>query len=327
MTQSALALLGGEPVCDQFWPEHSSIGEEEKRAVNEVLDTGVLSAFRGVAGPDFLGGPAVRKLETAWADQFEMKHAVSFNSLTSGLIAAIGALGIGPGDEVIVPPYTMQATATCVLMYGGVPVFADIHPGTCCIDPVSIQARITPRTKAIIAVHLFGHPADMPAIMSIARKHDLKVIEDIAQAPGGRLDNQWLGQFGDIGGFSLNYHKTIQCGEGGVMVTNDDELAQRLQLIRNHGEAVAADLQITNLVNTFGGNMRMTEMEAAVAREQLKKLEILTVPRERLATYLDRRLQSLRGIRPLRETSASDRHVYYFYAMHYDAAEVGIPRE
>jgi perosamine synthetase len=327
MTLSALAIFGGEPVCGEPWPEINTIGPEEKRAVNEVLDSGVLSAFRGTAGPDFLGGPAVRKLEAAWAEQFEAKHAISFNSLTSGLIAAIGALRIGPGDEVIVPPYTMQATATCVLMYGAVPVFGDIHPKTCCIDPASIEARITPRTKAIIAVHLFGHPANMPAIMDIADRHNLMVIEDIAQAPGGRLDGKWLGQFGDIGGFSLNYHKTIHSGEGGVMVTDNDDLALRMQLIRNHGEAVAADMGVTDFVNTFGGNLRMTEMEAAVAREQLKKLETLTKPREDLARHLDRRLTELRGIRPWQATSTNDRHVYYFYAMHYDAAEVGIPRE
>ena len=327
MTASELALFGGPKVVTSPWPEGNAIGEEEKQAVMKVMDSGVLSAFRGAAGPDFLGGPAVRELETAWAGKFGVKHAVSFNSLTSGLIASIGALRIGPGDEVIVPPYTMQASATCVLMYGAVPVFADIHPETCCIDPASIEARITPRTKAIVAVHLLGHPADMVAIMDIARRHNLKVIEDIAQAPGGQLDGRWLGQYGDIGGFSLNYHKTIHSGEGGVLVTDNDDLALRMQLIRNHGEAVAEDMGVEDFVNTFGGNLRMTEMEAAVATEQLKKLEVLTEPRIRLAKHLDSQVEKLRGIRPWRQTSAADRHVYYFYAMHYDAAEAGIPRE
>lgn len=327
MTVSELALFGGPKVVTAPWPESNTIGADEKQAVMEVLDSGVLSAFRGTAGPDFLGGPAVRELESAWAAKFGVRYAVCFNSLTSGLIASIGALRIGPGDEVIVPPFTMQASATCVLMYGAVPVFADIHPETCCIDPASIESKITPRTKAIVAVHLMGHPADMIAIMEIARHHKLKVIEDIAQAPGGQLGGQWLGQFGDIGGFSLNYHKTIHSGEGGVMVTDDEDLALRLQLIRNHGEAVAEEMGVKDFVNTFGGNLRMTEMEAAVAKEQLKKLEDLTVPRIRLAEYLDKKIENLSGIRPWRKTAPRDRHVYYFYAMHYDAVETGLSRE
>lgn len=323
---SRLALLGGTPVCVKPWPAYNPIGEEEKRAVCAVLDSGVLSQFRAAAGPDFLGGSQVRKLETAWADYFGVKHAISMNSLTSGLYASIGAAGIGPGDEVIVSPTTMVASATCAVMYGGIPVFADLDPDTFCMSPASIEARITPRTRAIVLVHLFGYPVDMGPIMEIAEKHKLTVIEDCAQAPGSRLRARYVGTFGHMAGFSLNYHKTIHSGEGGIIVTNDDELALRLQLIRNHGEAVVGDMEVTDLVNTFGGNYRMTEIEAAIANEQLKKLDWLTQARVELAGYLTERLKKFSGIEPPHVEDPESRHVYYFYPMRYDERVMGIPR-
>lgn len=326
VTESAVpVLLGGTPVCTEPWPVSNAIGEEEKRAVCDVIDSGVLSAFRGVAGSDFLGGPRVRALETAWARHFAVKHAVAFNSLTSGLWAAIGAAGVGPGDEVIVSPFTMAASATCPLPWGGIPVFADIDPETYCLDPRSIEANITPRTRAIVLVHLFGYPAALDDVLEIASRHDLMLIEDCAQAPGARYKGRFVGGFGHIGGFSLNYHKTIHSGEGGVMVTNDDDLALRLQLIRNHGEACVADMGIERIANTFGGNFRMTEVEAAIATEQLKKLEWLTDARVTLARYLDAALADIPGIKPQRLRHEDDRHVYYFYAMDYDEAVCGMP--
>lgn len=327
MSDSQLALLGGKPIATSTWPITNVIGDEEKKAVMEVLDTGVLSDFVATGGEKFLGGLRVRKLEEDWASYFGVKHAVSFNSLTSGLYAAIGAVGIGPGDEVIVTPYSMVASATCALIYGGVPVFADIDPRTYGLDAASVEDRITPRTRAIVVVHLFGCPADMDGIMSIADKYNLAVIEDCAQAPAARYKGKYVGSIGHIGGFSLNYHKTIHSGEGGVMVTDDDELALRLQLIRNHGEACVEELGVTQLANTFGGNSRMNEIEAAIAREQLNKLDWLTETRTRLAGYLDRRLVDIPGITPQVLDDPESRHVYYFYPMHYDQEVLGIPRE
>lgn len=327
MARSSLALLGGPPVNADPWPVSNTIGKEEKRAVLEVLDSGLLSGFLAVPGDEFLGGPMVRRLEEEWADHFGVAHAVSFNSLTSGLFAAIGAAGIGPGDEVIVSPYTMAASVTCALAYGGIPVFADIDPVTYCMDPASVEERVTSSTRAIVVVHLFGHPADMDAIMAIAERHDLIVIEDCAQAPGGKYKGRYVGGFGHIGGFSLNRHKTIQSGEGGVMVTDDPDLALRLQLVRNHGELSVEEMGVTDVANTFGGNTRMTEMEAAVSREQLLKLERLTEARTGLAGYLDTRLADLPGITPQLHQHAGDRHVYYFYPMRYDADVVGLSRE
>src|SRR5688572_26483516 len=168
-----LAINGGSPVRTKLFPAYNTIGKEEKAAVRRVLDSGNLSQFLGAWSPDFFGGPEVRMFEENWCSAFNVNYSVSVNSNTSGLFAAMGAIGIQPGDEVIVSPYTMSASAIAPLVYGGIPVFADIDPDTFCMDPKSIESRITPRTKAILVVHIFGHPADMEAIMAIAQKHNL----------------------------------------------------------------------------------------------------------------------------------------------------------
>lgn len=324
---SRLALFGGEPVRRDPFPPYLTIGEEEKRAVLEVLDSGVLSSFVGSNDPAFYGGPRVRALEADWAAYFGARHAVTFNSATSALVAAVGALEIGPGDEVICSPYTMSASATCVLAYNAIPVFADIEDETFGLDPGAVASRITPRTRALVVVHLFGHPARLDPLLALARRHDLRVIEDAAQAPGATYRGRFAGTFGDIGVFSLNCHKTIQTGEGGVAVTDDDELALRLRLIRNHGEAVVdGGMAVPNLANVIGWNLRMTEIEAAIGAAQLRKLEALTKPRIELAEYLTGRLRSLPGIRPP-AVAADSRHVYYVYAVRLDEATIGIPRD
>ena len=265
-----LAINGGKPLRTKPFPSYVSIGEEEKRAVLEVLESTVLSKFLGTWSADFYGGPRVQKLEQEWAEYFRVKHAVSVNSATSGLYAAVGAAGVGPGDEVIVSPYTMTASATAPLVYGAIPVFADIDPDIFCITPEAIRRCITPYTRAIIAVDLFGHPADMDEIIEVARQHNLMVIEDAAQAPGALYKGRYAGTLGDMGVFSLNYHKTVHCGEGGIVVTNDDNLAERVRLIRNHAEVVVKDKGVQNIVNMVGFNYRMTEIEAAIARETSK---------------------------------------------------------
>lgn len=320
-----LAINGGRPTREKPFPVYTTIGDEEKRAVAEVLDSAVLSKFLGTWSADFFGGPRVQKLEREWADYFGVKHAVSVNSATSGLYASVGAAGVGPGDEVIVSPYTMSASATAALVYGAIPVFADIDPDTFCITPEAIRRCITPSTRAIIAVDIFGHPADMHEIMLIARDHNLTVIEDAAQAPGAQRYGRYAGTLADMGVFSLNYHKTIHTGEGGVVVTDNDELAERLQLIRNHAEVVVKSKGTKNLVNMIGFNYRMTEIEAAIGSEQLKKLERLLIPRIEAADYLTEKLSGVPGLTPpvVRD---GVRHGYYVYAIRYDAAKVGIPR-
>jgi perosamine synthetase len=320
-----LAIHGGKPIREKPFPAYNTIGEEEKRAVLEVLDSGVLSKYLGTWSPEFYGGAQVQKLEKQWAEYFGVKYAVTINSATSGLYAAVGAAGVGPGDEVIVSPYTMTASATAALIYGGVPVFADIDPDIFCITPQSIRKCITPYTKAIIVVDLFGHPAEMDEIMQMARDHNLVVIEDAAQAPGAIYKKRFAGTLGDIGVFSLNYHKTIHCGEGGIAVTDHDYLAERLQLIRNHAEVVVKGKGTKNLVNMLGFNYRMTEIEAAIASEQLKKLEQLVMSRVEAADYLTERLRVFPGITPP-VVRGNVRHGYYVYAVQYDGAKRGVSR-
>ena len=178
-----LALYGGAKTIKKRLKRYNPIGKEEVVAAKKVVESGVLSKFLGCWDPDFYGGSMVQKFERACEKHFTVKHAVTVNSWTSGLVAAVGAIGIEPGDEVIVSPWTMCASATAILHWNAIPVFADIEPDTFCIDPKSVEANITPQTKAIMAVDIFGQSANMDALMTIASKHGLKVISDTAQAP------------------------------------------------------------------------------------------------------------------------------------------------
>jgi len=293
-----LALFGGSPVRAKPFLDQQTLGAEEKAAVMEVLDSGVLSQFLGEVGPEFYGGPQVRRTEQAYADFFGVRHAVTTNAATTALHAAVAACGLGPGDEVIVPPFTMTASATAILMQNAIPVFADIHPETFCLDPQAVRRAITPHTRAIMMVDLFGQPAHWDEIRAIAQEYHLKVIEDAAQAAFARYHGRWAGTLGDIGVLSLNYHKIIHCGEGGVLLTSDPELARRAQLVRNHGEVVVDALGLSDITNTFGSNYRMTEIEASIARVQLGKLPGLFEHRARLARHLTRRLNGLPFVSP-----------------------------
>lgn len=319
------ALAGGEPLTRKIFPPYNTIDDAEKREVMEVLDSGVLSSFLGSPCAEFFGGPKVQQLERAWEQHFNIKHAVSMNSATSALFAAVKAFHVGPGDEVIVAPLTMTATASAVLGNSAVPVFADIDPRTLNIDPQSVADRITPRTRAICVVHLTGHAADMNPIMALAKEHDLYVLEDAAQSPGALYHGRFSGCIGHIGVFSLNCHKTIQCGEGGVAVTNDDRLALRLQLVRNHGEACLEGFDLPPEENMVGFNFRMTELEAAVAYHQLQKLDKLNAWRVRLAEYLTRRIAEEFDCLEPPAIAPDCTHVYYFYHMRYDERRGGLP--
>jgi perosamine synthetase len=265
------AILGGEKTRTKPFPRRITMGDEEKQAVQKVMDSDVLSAFFGSPGDLFLGGPLVKEFEANWAKQYGFKHAISVNSWTSGLIIALGSVGIEPGDEVICSSYTMSASASCCFYYGAIPVFADVDSVTYCIDPKSFEKSISPRTKAIIVVHLFGGIANMDEILRIASKHNIKVIEDAAQAPGIKYHGKPVGALGDIGGFSLNYHKHIHTGEGGMLATNNDEIAEMARAIRNHGENIIESKGSDNFSNLVGGNFRLTEIQAAIGIQQLKK--------------------------------------------------------
>ena len=323
---SDLALLGGNKVRQDVFPAYRVIGAEEEDAVIKVLRSGVLSKFLGVYHKDFYGGPVVRALEEEWADYFEIKHAIAVNSATSGLYCAVAAANIGPGDEVIVSPYTMSASAAAVLAWNAIPVFADIEEDYYCLNPVSVEQCITTRTKAIIAVDIFGQPYNADAINAIAKKHDLLVIEDAAQAPGAKYKGKWAGTLGDMGVYSLNYHKHIHAGEGGIVVTNDDELATRVRLVRNHAEAVVEDMGYHNLVNMLGFNYRMTEIEAAIAREQLKKLAGLIYARRLNVECLNEKLTAVSCI-DVPKVRPECEHSWYVHPLQYKKSIGEINRE
>jgi perosamine synthetase len=249
------------------------IGPEERAAVLEVLDSGVLSGFLGEQGDSFMGGPWVKACEAAFARRMGSKHALTFNSGTTALQAAVASV-VQPGEEVIVPALTMSATAAAVLLSGAEPVFADVEDETFGLDPTSVAERITPKTKAIIAVHLFGHPCRMDELA----KFGLPLIEDAAQSIGATYHGKPVGTIGVAGMLSLNRHKIISCGEGGVLLTDDGRVATTASEMRNHGEAVGSMV--------VGSNYRMTELHAAIATEQLKKLDDLVLDRTRAALAL-----------------------------------------
>jgi len=337
-----LAINGGTPIRTKPWLDNFTTGEEEKRAAIAAIESGYLSLFEGSHKPDepfsFWGGPRVQKLEGEWADYYGARFAVSMNSAASGLFASIGALGLGYGDEVVVSPYTMSTCAVCALLYGAIPIFADVQLETGCLDPDSIEAHVTEHTRAILVVHQFGIPADMDRIMALAHKHKLKVIEDCAQAHGAKYRGRPVGTIGDIGVFSLNVNKTIQTGEGGMCITNDEELRYRLALIRNHGEAVVGPAGYADLTNIIGFNYRMTEVTAAIASEQLKKLDALSEVRQELVDTLSRAVSKYPGlIAPPRcsgaafgdpsDACAGCQSTYYVYPMRFLPEVVGVDRK
>ncbi len=320
------ALLGGPKAFPDALPSYRSTGSRETDAVLQVMNTGVLSDFVGGPGPSFDGGARVRDLDQSWAAYFDVGHAVSVNSATSGLHAALVASGAGPGDEVIVPPLTMSATATAIVMAGGCPVFVDVEEDTGCLDPARVEAAIGPRTKAVIVVNLFGGPAKLSRLRRLADAHGLILIEDNAQGPGGRHEGRPLGTIGHLGVFSLNCHKTIQCGEGGVVVTSDPRLARRIRLVRNHGENLIEPESWSEDADVVGCNYRLTELQAAIASVQLDRLEELTEPRIAIADKLTSRLGRFSCLRTP-QVAAGDRHVYYVYPIWFSAVTAGMPKD
>lgn len=322
-----LALLGGKKVRKDPFPPHPIIGEEEKRAVREVLDSGKLSTFIAQPGEHFLGGQKIRQFEGDFASYHGVRHAVAFNSATSALHAAVVGCGVRAGEEVIVPPYTFTSTATCALMHNAIPVFVDVNPDIFCMDPARIEEAITPRTRAIIPVHLFGNAADMDAIMAIAEKHNLKVIEDCAQAPGALYKGRYVGTIGDCGIFSFQESKNIMTGEGGMLITDNEEIADVARMVRNHGEVILeSQKQRTYRSDILGWGYRMTELEAALGIEQLKKLDRLNSHRIELARYLSEGLAPINGLTPP-VVYPHVKHVYYVLAFKYDEDKIGIRRE
>jgi len=321
---SKLAILGGKKIRDKLFPKYNNIDNIEIKAVTKILKKGVLSKYLGAWCDDFFGGDEIKAFEKEWADYYNAKHCVAANSNSSGLQIALGACGVGYGDEVIVTPYSICVSASAPLVWNAVPVFADIDSNHYCISPDDFKKKITKKTKAIIIVHLFGCPADMDEIVNIARENNIFVIEDCAQAPGAFYKGKRVGTLGDVGVFSLNYHKHIHTGEGGMCITNDDNLALRMQLIRNHAEAAVEGAGIKNLHNMIGFNMRLTEIQAAIGRVQLTKLDKEVKIRQDYADLYNKAFESIDFIKT---TKLIDReHSYYVQAFQYDESITGVSR-
>lgn len=293
-----LAVEGGTPAKTTpnlpMFPGGLEIGEEEKQAVLEVLDHKYLFRYYGPA--DFPS--KVRELEETFAARVGKKHALAVNSCTSALISALVACKVGPGDEVIVPGYTFFASCAAIIAAKAVPVIAEVDDSLT-LDPADLEKKITERTKAVMPVHMRGVPCDMDAIMDIARKHGIAVIEDVAQAMGGSYKGKPLGTFGDCGCFSLQYHKIITSGEGGLVVTDDDLLYDRLQAYHDAAACWRPDRfglpRYTGEVFP-GVNFRMGELAGAVALVQLRKLDGLLARMRSLKSRIKNAISQLPGI-------------------------------
>lgn len=269
------------------------VGDAEKEAVVAVLSSGVLAQ-----------GEVVGKFERRFADIIGARHAVAVSSGTTALHLALLAHGVGPGDEVITSPLTFIATAAAILHVGARPVFVDIDEETYNIDPALIERKITSKTKAILPVHLYGYPCDMPAIMKIARERGLVVVEDACQAHGAAIDGKCVGTFG-TGCFSFYPTKNVTSGEGGMVTTDDDGIAESLRLLRNHGQRQRYYHEV------LGYNFRMTDIHAAIGLAQLSRFEEFTQKRIANAAYFSGKLDNVKTPK----VAPGYRHVYHQYTV------------
>lgn len=310
-----LALFGGEKVRTRPFPTWPVFGIEEEQRLLGVLRSGKWGK---------LHGDEVAEFERRFAAMHGCKHGIGVVNGTVSLRIALMAAGIRAEEEVIVPPYTFLATATAVLEANAVPVFADIDLETFNLSPEAVEAAITPRTQAIIPVHLAGQPADMDALMAIARKHKLMVIEDAAHAHGARYKDRPAGSLGDLSSFSFQSSKNLTSGEGGIVCTSDDKLAETCRSIHNCGR-IEGGLWYEHHV--MAGNYRLGEFQGAVLNTQLARLEGQTITRDRNGQYLARRLRDLPGLHPQKRPAACTRHSYHLFLLRIEAPAFGAPRE
>lgn len=258
-----------------------NISEEEKKEVLKVLESQLLSS---------LAGNVVETFEKEFADYLGVKHAVAVNSGTAALHAAIASLDIGPGDEVIVSPFTFIATASSVLQNNAIPIFADIDDKTYTLDPQSVEEHVTEKTKAIIPVHLAGISADMDPLLEIAEENDIFIVEDACQAHGCHYKGKKVGSLGDLGTFSFYPSKNMTTGEGGMITTDNEKLAEQCRLVRHHGEPS------WYIYNRLGWNYRMTEIQGAIGRVQLKRIGDFIKDRNQKAKILTEGVEDIDGI-------------------------------
>jgi dTDP-4-amino-4,6-dideoxygalactose transaminase len=273
------------------------IGDEEKRAVMAVLDSGHLAQ-----------GPVVESFEREFAAFCGVRHAIAVNSGTAALHLLMLAHGIGEGDEVVTSPFTFIASANAALFTGAKPVFVDVEPETFCLDPAAVEAAITPRTRAIMPVDLYGHPAQIFALRDIAERHGLVLLEDACQAHGAAIGDRKAGALGVSAAFSFYPTKNMTTAEGGMVTTDDDDIARKVGVLRQHGAAERYQHQV------LGYNFRMTDIAAAIGRVQLARLDAFNERRRRNASVLDEGLAGVAGITTPRER-AGYRHVYHQYTV------------
>jgi perosamine synthetase len=312
-----LALHGGAPVVapgriDERWPR---VSDDDVASVVEVLRSGRLS---------WIDNRAVPELERRWAEITGTRHCIALNSGTAALHAAVAAAGVEPGDEVLVPALTFLASATAVLHHQGVPVFVDVDPETFTLDPARIEERIGPRTKAIVAVHLHGLPADMDPILEVAGRHGLKVIEDAAQAPGAHYKSRKVGALGDMAAFSIMAGKNLPtAGEGGLFTTGDPELRDRADRVKMFGERIVPGREREYNALTLGWNYRFSSLLAAFTLSQLERLEEHTERVREGARRLAEGLGAIPGLVPPR-TPEDRSHVYHHFRFKVDPAVAGV---
>ena len=307
-----LAVLGGTPACDLAWPSWPVHDETEEAQLLEVLRSG-----------QWWFGEKVRQFEREFAAFQGAAHGVTCTNGTTAIEMALRALGILPGDEVIVPPYTFIATASAVVTIGAIPVFADIKPDTLCLDPEDAARKISPRSRAIIPVHVGGRIADMERINVLAQKHKLAVLEDAAHAWGSQSGGRGAGTLGRCGTFSFQVSKNITAGEGGILVTDDKELAD---LCRSFSHCGRTEGSAWYDHNNLGSNLRMTEFQAAVLLAQLARLPAQVARRQASAALLDEALRGVRGIAHFAPAPRMTRRSYHMYIFRVSEAELGNTR-
>lgn len=306
------AVAGGAPARVTPYGSANRYGAEELEQLREALGQGTLF---------YAQGGKVRALEERFAHWLGAEHAVAASSGTAAIHAALIAVGLSPGDEVIVSPITDMGSIIPILMQGGVPVFADVHPRTYNMDPASVAAHITPRTRAVLAVHLAGNPCDMDGLQAACAPGGVALIEDCAQAWGATFNGRKVGTIGTIGCYSLNEFKHISCGDGGLVATDDPALAKRLRLATDkcYDRAAGPDARLATFL---AANYRMTELQGAVALAQMGKLDEIVRRRQAWYRALHEALASLPGIlRP--ETTPGGEHSAWFYMLRVDADALG----
>lgn len=306
-------MQNNKKIINYQFKRFNPIGAEELYAATKVIKTGKLSGFLAGTGKEFLGGKYVREFEKKLQTYFKVKYAITVNSWTSGLVAAIGALSPKTGDEIILPTWTMSACAAAILNWKAIPVFCDIKKDDFTIDVKKAENLITKKTIAIIAVDLFGNPCDYKELINLKKKYKIKIISDSAQAITAKYKDKYVSTFVDIGGYSFNRHKHINTGEGGVLITNNKIYAKKLRLLRNHAESSLAPNN-HDMKDMFGFNFRLGEIESAIGIEQLNKLKNIVNDRRAVAKNLTFGLQKLIGLNVPHESNLK-KHVYYFYPM------------